>query len=96
MSVYLKYYQQKNPKFGKPKPPFVPPTREEYEEYLDIVSPSNAISPYEEYVERSRQYHETPETEILISSVAMGIGDEEDKKKIDEIESSEYFIRWFE
>jgi hypothetical protein len=100
--LYLKYYLQENPNYGKLKPPFVPPTNSEYQEYLQSDSggicgcynsgnlcSTSHISSYERYVEREKHHYEIPDEKLVLCQC---IVDSEDVIK--KIESKQGFIRW--
>jgi hypothetical protein len=92
----IKYYLMKNPKYGIKPPPFVTPTKEDYEDYLQTDSggvhwAANHIRPYEEYVRRLEEWHNREESEFLINSIEM-FG--ENQETIIKIEQSENFIKW--
>lgn len=94
---YLKYYIENNPDYIADKGEFIPPTREEYEEYFETMNgynPGKAIHTYELYVERMKAAHERPDAPLQLNKAAIDGNNEEGSIK--EVEKSENFIRWYE
>lgn len=88
MIPFLKFYIRKNPDFGKPKKPFKPPTKEQFERYKDIVG-DKAIQEYDRYVERMREEHNRDILEHTVDKAAI-----ESEKDVTVVERREDFIQW--
>lgn len=92
MKSELRFYLAENPNTEPMDKEFVPPTREEYEQYKEEMNgyePGKAIQTYEAYVERLRQDHESLYMPLKVFKVLI-----ESEEDMDKIEKEKGFRKW--